>query len=172
MRRKKKGPPDNKKSGFTLVEMLIVMAIIFIIAAIAIPMLRATLLRSHISAAAADARVLHGAFKRHFVDMNAYPNAEDAPAFNLATFEPLIQLGYYQGRMFGRMMGDKADAYDSPDDLGLNQEFWIEMTLRYDPSIRFLVADSDNAPLGGGDYYDGIYLFRDGVLTSIAAVKE
>jgi prepilin-type N-terminal cleavage/methylation domain-containing protein len=172
MRRNKEGPRGGMYSGFTLVEMLIVMAIIFIIASIAIPLLRAALLRSHISAAAADAKVLHSAFKRHFVDMNAYPNAEDAPAFDLASFEPLVRLGYYQGRMFGRLLDDKADAYDSPDDRGLNQEFWLEMTLRYDPSIRFLIADSDNAPLGGGDYYDGVYLFRDGVLTSITAVKE
>ena len=72
----------------------------------------------------------------------------------------------------GELLNGQADAYDSPDDNGLNQEFWLELTLRYDPSVRFLIADSDNSPLGGGDYYDGIYLFRDGVLTPIGNVKE
>jgi prepilin-type N-terminal cleavage/methylation domain-containing protein len=172
MCRKKKGPSDRKNAGFTLIEILVVMAIIFIIAAIMIPMMKAALLRSHISAVAADARTLHGAFKQHFVDLNMYPNSEDDPAFNLASFEPLVSMDYYQGRMFGKLFDDKADAYDSPDDRGLNQEFWLEMTLSYDPSIRFLIADSDNAPLGGGDYFDGIYLFRDGVLTPIGSVKE
>ena len=65
--------------------------------------------------------------------------------------------------------GDTCDDYDSPDDQGMNQEFWLEMTLKYNPSIRFLVAESDNAPLGGGDYYDGIYMYKDGVLTPLTA---
>ena len=39
------------------------------------------------------------------------------------------------------------------------------MTLDQDHDIRFLVADSDDAPLSGGEYMDGIYLFHNGVLT-------
>ena len=42
----------------------------------------------------------------------------------------------------------------------------------YDRKVRFLVADSDNAPLGGGDYYDGIYLFLNGTLTPIYSANE
>jgi hypothetical protein len=84
----------------------------------------------------------------------------------------LVSAGYYDGRVASKLVGGQLDGYDSPDDAGLNQEFWVEMTLVYDPSIRFLVADSNDAPLGGGDYFDGIYLFRDGVLTPIGNVKE
>ena len=43
------------------------------------------------------------------------------------------------------------------------------MTLAFDPTVRFLVADSDNAPLSGGDYMDGIYLYRNGTLRTLTA---
>jgi len=162
--------PGDK--GFTLLELLVVMAIIFMIASILVPMMRSALLRAHISAVATDAKTLHQAFQKHFLDFNSYPNSVDSPAFDLATFEPLVELGYYRGKIGSRLEDRQADAYDSPDDRGLNQEFWLELTLLYDPTVRFLVADSDNAPLGGGDYFDGIYLFRNGVLTSIDSVRK
>lgn len=161
-----------RSAGYTLLELLITMAIIFIVSSILIPMFQVALLRAHISAIAVDAKVLHSAFKQHYVDQNQYPNSVDAPAFNLATFEPLVTMGYYDGRVVPKLANEQADDYESPDDEGNNQEFWLEMTLNYDPSVRFLVADSDNAPLGGGDYYDGIYLFRNGVLTPIGSVPE
>lgn len=164
--------PRIRQSGFSILELLVVMAIIFIVSSMIVPVMRAALLRAHISAMASDARALHGAFKQFFVDYNKYPNSVDDPVFDLATFEPLVSEGYYDGRIAVKLFDEAADDYDSPDDEGLNQEFWLEMTLRYDPSVRFLVADSNNAPLGGGDYYDGVYLYRDGVLTSIGSVKE
>ena len=72
----------------------------------------------------------------------------------------------------GQPLDGKADGYDSPDDVGVNQEYWLEMTLAVDTSIRFLVADSDNAPLAGGDYYHGIFLFLDGQLRPIGNINE
>ena len=96
-----------------------------------------------------------------------YPNVSSAPAFELDTFEPLVGQGYYNAHVLSRLQNQQADAYDSPDDLGTNQEFWLEFTLEYDPTIRFLVADSDDAPLWGGDFADEIYLYRNGVLTPI-----
>jgi hypothetical protein len=41
------------------------------------------------------------------------------------------------------------------------------MTLKADPSARVLVADSDDAPLSGGEYVDGIFLYKDGELKRI-----
>jgi prepilin-type N-terminal cleavage/methylation domain-containing protein len=155
--------------GFTLIELLIVVAIIAILMGIAIPMLHRAVIRAEISAVGAEARTLYTAFSQHYIDQDAYPYASNAPAFELDTFEPLVTFGYYSGNLMKKLQSRQADAYDSPDDLGVNREFWLEMTLRRDPSIRFLVADSDNAPLSGGKYMNGIFLYRNGVLTPIHA---
>jgi type IV pilus assembly protein PilE len=157
--------------GFSLLELLIVVAIIAVLMAIAVPLMREALVRAHISAVATDAKAIYVAFKRHHMDSSMYPNESDSPAFDLTTFEPLVGMQYYDGRVLPKLHGHQADAYSSPDDAGPNQEFWLEMSLAYDPSIRFLVSDSDDAPLAGGEYFDGIFLFRDGVLTPIGVAN-
>jgi prepilin-type N-terminal cleavage/methylation domain-containing protein len=153
--------------GFTLVELLVVVAIIAVLSMIAAATMRDALVRSHIGAAATDAHAIYVAFKRYHVDNNMYPNASSDPSFQLDSFEPLVSMGYYDGRLSSRLLGGQADGYDSPDDQGSNREFWLEFTLAYEPSVRFLVSDSDDSPMGGGEYYDGIFMFRDGVLTPL-----
>jgi prepilin-type N-terminal cleavage/methylation domain-containing protein len=159
----------RNQRGFSLLEVLVVVAIIAVLAGILIPILQTAMLRARVGAMASDARTMHTAFKQFFIDFDMYPNSSDAPAFELNTFEPLVSEGYYDGRLVNRMANGQADGYDSPDDLGINQEFWIEFTLAADPSVRFLVADSDDAPLAGGDYVDGVYLYKDGVLHPLTA---
>lgn len=154
----------GRQRGFSLVELLITLAVVGILAAIAIPIYRVALLRSHSRAAVADARTLHTGFKRFYVDHNGYPNASSAPSFDLTTFDPLSNSGYYDGGLVQRLEGDTADAYDSPNDMGANQEFWLEMSLDIDPTIRVLVADSNDAPLASGQWMDGVYLYQEGVL--------
>jgi prepilin-type N-terminal cleavage/methylation domain-containing protein len=157
--------------GFTLVELLITLAVVAVLTAIAIPMYQTALLRAHVSAVTAESRTVLGAFKQHYVDTDMYPFAVSNPPFQLDTFEPLVSMGYYRGGLNSKLLNSQADGYDSPDDQGQNREFWLEMTLKADPTIRFLVADSDDAPLSGGTYVDGIYLFRNGVLTPIENVR-
>jgi len=157
----------GNQKGFSLVELLVVVCIIAILTAIAIPLMRDAVVRAHISAAATDAKAIYVAFKRHHVDTSMYPYASQDPSFELDTFEPLVSMGYYDGRLLPRLRGETADGYDSPDDNGVNQEFWLEVTLGYDNTVRFLISDSDDAPLAGGRYMDGIFLFRNGVLTPL-----
>ena len=148
--------------GFSLIELLMVMGVIAVLTAIVVPLMQDALLRAAISSVATDAKSIHVAFKRYQMDKHVYP--APGPTFELDTFNPLTRDGYYDGRVSGMLAGNAADAYDAPAN---NQEFWLEMTLKRNPSVRFLVADSDEAPLAGGNYYDGIFVFHGGVLTPI-----
>ncbi|MBW2565439.1 MAG: prepilin-type N-terminal cleavage/methylation domain-containing protein [Deltaproteobacteria bacterium] len=163
-----------KEKGFTLIELLIVtliellivIAIIGILAAIAIPVMRYYSVRAHSSVVLSECNEVYKAFTLFYMDNEGYPMASNPPAFNLTTFDPLRSQGYYEGNINSRLLNGKADSFDSPDDQGANQEFWLQLTLDADPNIRFLVVQSDNAPLGGGQWLDGVYVFRNGVLSS------
>ncbi len=153
--------------GFSLLELLVVTAIIGVLMAIAIPLMQSAMLRAHVGVMASNSLIIFNAFQRYYIDFNMYPNSSAAPAFELDTFEPLIDLEYYDGQVLPKLANGQADGFDSPDDEGINQEFWLEMTLAYDPSVRFLIVDSDNAPLSGGNHMAGIFLYKNGVLRSL-----
>ena len=152
---------------YSLFELLLILAIIGILAAIMIPLAHRAIVKSSIDVVATEAETVYTAFKQHYANESEYPFAVGKPEFELDTFEPLRSAGFYVGDITTELVEGKADAYDSPDDRGQNHEFWLEMTLKADPSIRILVADSDDAPLSGGDYLDGIYLYRNGELKPI-----
>lgn len=152
------------QKGFTIIEVLIVLAIIAVIVSIAIPGLHQARVRAEAGALAADAHALYSAFHQYYIDYGHYPNSTNSPSFDVTTFEPLRSGKYYRGTMTRSLLGGRADAYDSPDDMGQNQEFWLEVTLQLDPSIRFVIADSNDSPLGGGQWLDGIYMYKSGAL--------
>lgn len=111
-----------------------------------------------------EALRLHEAFRSFHERNGEYPNAYASAGFDRKTLDPLRRRGYYDGTVIRRLRDQKIDAYDSPDDRGLNQEYWLEMTLEIDPAVRIVVARSDNAPLGGGAWLDGAYILREGRL--------
>ena len=154
----------RRERGFTLIELLIVVAIIGLVSAIAIPQYRNVMVRSHVAFVAAESRTIYNAFLEYYRDNSQYPNATSSPTFQLDTFEPLRSDGYYRGSVTHKLVAGRADGYDSPDDKGNNQEFWLEMTLVIDPSIRFVVAESNDAPLSNGVELGGIYMYRNGEL--------
>lgn len=111
-----------------------------------------------------EAELLYEAFARYNERNHGYPPTYTGSRFDLETLDPLRKRGYYRGSLTSHVLNHRVDAYDSPDDLGPNREFWIEMSLRSDPSVRVLVARSDDAPLGGGTWHEGVFVLRDGVL--------
>ncbi len=64
-----------KRSAFTLIELLIVVAIIAILAAIAVPNFLEAQTRAKVSRAKADLRTSATALESYYVDSNAYPTA-------------------------------------------------------------------------------------------------
>ena len=151
----------RREDGFSLIELMIVLLVAGVLMAIAIPMMREALLRAHIGAATAEARTVHSAFKRYHVDQSFYP---DPGGLSTTTLAPLTTLGYYDGDLAARIQGSALDDYDSPS---AGDEYWLEFTLEFDPSVRFLVGDSDDAPLAGGTFYDGIVMYRSGVIVPL-----
>lgn len=65
----------NSEEGFTLIELMIVIAIIGILAAIAIPQFAAYRTRSYNSAAESDVRNIATAQEAYYVDNSTYSNA-------------------------------------------------------------------------------------------------
>ena len=118
--------------------------------------------RSGLRRLTTEAQALYEAFSHYEKRNLEYPAAYTESAFEVETLNPLSNRGYYRGPLRTYLVNGKVDAYDSPDDRGLNREFWVEMTLRADPSIRVLVARSDDAPLGGGAWREGVFVIRNG----------
>ena len=65
--------PLHKRNGFTLVEIMIVVAIIGLLAAIAIPSFMKARERSQITSVANDFRVFEAAFAQYALDYGNYP---------------------------------------------------------------------------------------------------
>jgi len=65
----------KRQAAFTLIELLIVVAIIAILAAIAVPNFLEAQTRSKISRTKSDMRTMATAMESYFVDSNAYPNS-------------------------------------------------------------------------------------------------
>ena len=144
------------------------LVLLAILVATAVPLAtsaqRSVEIRAQRRATEQEARRVYDAFQAFYERTRQYPNASAASRFDPATLEPLGRHGFYSGSLTSLLVDQRVDGYDSPDDRGLNQEFWIEMTLAADPSIRYVVARSDNAPLGGGKWLAGVYVWHHGRL--------
>ncbi|MCH7891372.1 MAG: ABC transporter permease subunit, partial [Gemmatimonadetes bacterium] len=138
--------------------------IVAILAGIAGVQFRGIQVKAHLASVVADGRILFHGLEEFYTVNYRYPNATSNPAFNLVTFEPLRTLVGYQGSINARLLNGQADAYDSPDDQGPNQEWWVQMSLAIDPSFQVVIAVSDNVPLNPGVWMQGVYTFEDGVL--------
>jgi prepilin-type N-terminal cleavage/methylation domain-containing protein len=66
----------QKKKAFTLIELLIVVAIISILASIALPNFREAQTRSKVAVARSDLRTLSMALEEYMLDNGAYPQSE------------------------------------------------------------------------------------------------
>jgi type II secretion system protein H len=103
----------HRKEGFTLIELMIVIAIIGILAAIAIPQFSAYRTRSYNSAAQSDLRNLATAQEAYFVDENTYGNDVGVLANGTYGYQ---QSGNVTVQSVGTMTGYTITAYHATGD--------------------------------------------------------
>lgn len=155
---------SRRQRGFTLVEVLVVAAILGVLSAIAVPLFARSLQMSQRRALAADGRGLYGAFMRYHADFGTFPSTSTPPdrAFNLTTMTPLSNNGYYSlpGALTRKLVSDRVTAYDSPNVGGSDSQFWAVLTHKQDPTIVVLVANTNDYPGHVGTWYDGVYYIQ------------
>jgi hypothetical protein len=165
---RRKGDPNESSAAARVAraafDIVLASALVYMLYLIGFAAVDAANSRTELRVLTNEAEALYDAFSRYNKRNHGYPTTYSGSRFDLRTLDPLQKRGYYRGSLTSHLANRSVDAYDSPDDLGPNREFWLEMTLKTDPSVRVLVARSDDAPLAGGTWRDGVFVFRDGEL--------
>ncbi len=89
---------QDRKKGFTLLELLIVVAIIMILATFALPKLRDQLIRANQVSAVNDLRVLRDAMEAYRADRNRYPTTFDRNTMGSYLANPKMAVSPFERR--------------------------------------------------------------------------
>jgi prepilin-type N-terminal cleavage/methylation domain-containing protein len=158
----------RREAGFTILEILIVLVILSLIAAIAIPIYANALTKSRRGALVSDLRVLHGAMKRYYSDNGFFPQMAGEPAvtMNQATLAPLSTQEYFKSveSFNSKLVSGQVTAYVAYNDGGTATEFLFLMVPKSEPAsqVALIYSDNPDAP----NFLDGIYFNIDGVWMS------
>lgn len=142
--------------GFTIIEVMMVAAIIVILAAIAIPIYANALRQSHTNALVLEVKHLYDAMMQYHADYGYFPSED---AFDTATLEPLTSQGYFNGAagFVDKLVGDEALLYLAPDVGGTDQQFILVTQSDADPSV-IVVAVHTNVITETDGWVDGVYV--------------
>jgi prepilin-type N-terminal cleavage/methylation domain-containing protein len=148
--------------GFTLIELMIVVAIVGMLAAISVPVYSQAVRRARVTALAADVDTLYGALMRYHVDHGAFPAEK---TFDRQSLAPLTSEGYLAdaGALTEKLVGSKLYIYVAPDVGGPDQHFIVVTRHVLDPSIIVVAAHTNIVGAAGG-WIDGVYVITDGEL--------
>ena len=161
--------PDRLKrahgeSGWTIIELLIIMTIIVVIAAIAIPIYSTVIRKSTMTGLAGDGKAVYDSFMRYYTDTGMFPSTSSPAdrAFSLTTMSPLTTSGYVKnpGAFTMKLRNNRFTAYDSPNVGASDTQFWVVMTHNKDSTLVVLVANTNQYPGYEGTWYDGVYFIQ------------
>jgi len=153
------------ESGFTLIELMIVVMIISLASAIAIPVLKDATTKAHRNATIADGTRLHDAFTAYYVDEGHFPSEWGPGGLNRSTLEPLTTEGYFPiaQPFLGKLAGGRLLLYLAPDVESPNSQYIAVMRAAYDPHVIMVVAHTGIIS-SAGHFLDGVYLINNGQL--------
>lgn len=114
----------RQRSAFTLIELLIVVAIIGILAAISVPNFLNARMRAKIAATQSDLRTFVNAMQQYRMDNNSYHLHSGGPLQQRPLTTPVA---YLNGFLFDRFQRKKADSIGPPgfDDHTLGLYHWM-----------------------------------------------
>ena len=165
----------SKGAGFTLVELMVTVAILAIVTMLAVPNLRAALGRSRRNAMVADAKTLFSAMTAYNAAKGEYPPCctPATEALDKATLFPLPDQGYLKnGRAITqKLRNGMLTTYDSPDNPTANHDFYAVMTAGKDPRLQVVVADTDEYPGFAGVELYGVYVVSGSQLVPATDMK-
>jgi len=154
--------PRRSERGFTLIELMVVVVIIGLASALALPMYADAITRSKKTALASEGRRIYDSLMAYYADFNSFPPES---GFNLKTLDPLASEGYLHSgsAITSKLVKDRALVYIAPDIGGADQQFILVMRLESDPNIIVAVVHTE---LVGdeGNWADGVYVISDGDL--------
>lgn len=153
------------RAAAAILDVLLLATLVALCVAIIAPAVESPAKPKDLQVVCAEARNLADGFRSFRARNGRYPDGNVTNETDV--LEQLRGHGYYSGHITKHLLGGHVDAYDTQPDRGQGLEYWLEMTLAADPTIRFLVARSDDAPLGHGNWREGVFLFRDGKLEPI-----
>jgi len=149
-------------AGFTLIELMIVVAIVGLISATAIPIFEDALRKSHRAALRADCGTFYRALMTYRFDNNKFPSEAD---FDLETLDPLHSEGYFSGAQAfaNKLQNGQVLIYLAPDVDGPDTQFIVVTRAAFDPRDIFVVVYTDFIAATDG-WVDGVFLLDDGDL--------
>ncbi|MBD3868063.1 MAG: prepilin-type N-terminal cleavage/methylation domain-containing protein [Acidobacteria bacterium] len=161
---------QRREGGYSLIEILIVLVIISLIAAIAIPIYSSAITKSRRSALVADLRVLHDSMKRYYLDKSRFPlmgGGDPLETMSLPDLAPLSTGGYFSSvdGLNQKLLFDRVLGYTAYNDDGTATEFAAIMRPKKEPAVIVWLLYTDNVG-PGGTFRDGIYFFENGVWMS------
>lgn len=163
-----RGVPEShrdKQDGFTLIEVMLVVAIIALVASIAVPMYVRSLRKAQRTALMAEAGQVHRALKAFYLDNNKYPAAFWGPdMLNLSTLAPLTTNGYLSSgvanSLLSKLTGDQVGWYFAFWTDGEDREIWMFLQPEYDPNEFIYIFDTQM--IWGSQWHDGVYMWDNG----------
>ena len=159
-----------RSAGFTLIELMIVVLIVGLISATAIPVFEDALQKSHRAALRVDCGALYRAFMTYHFDNDKFPAEAD---FDLETLDPLYSEGYFAGaRAFTNKLQDaKVLIYLAPDVDGADTQFVVVTRSAFDPKDIFVVVYTNFIAATEG-WVDGVYRIDDDDLEEAEEIDE